>query len=268
VYDRQKEATTAFNTANDVNVLQALFRRVASYKDIETEKTIINIKNEIVGSAKENCENIITRNKQCEKVEKETKRMLIALYKKVIINSKGVLKKMVLSKQETHSLKFINFNPNMLIVFDDCASVFTKKFQNDETIKDLFWMYRHSNITIIFTFQDDTGLESCLRKNASLSFFTTDQCAMAYFERASNSFSKETRREVCEKIKVIFKEKQSLLPAFSKLLYIRGDPDPIRYYCAQVHEVFRFGSDALWDCCQKIEDNERVKSTSSTFGQY
>jgi len=268
VYDRQKEATTAFNTANDVNVLQSLFRRVAGYKDIETEKKVINIKNDIIGNAKDNCENIITRNKQCEKIEKESKKILTALYKKVINNSREVLKKMVLSKQETHTLKFINFNPNMLIVFDDCASIFTKKFQNDETIKDLFWMYRHSNITIIFTFQDDTGLESCLRKNASLSFFTTDQCAMAYFERSSNSFSKDMKRDVNEKIKIIFKEKQNLLPAFSKLLYIRGDPDPIRYYCAQVHEVFRFGSDALWDCCKLIEDNERSKNTLSTFGKY
>jgi energy-coupling factor transporter ATP-binding protein EcfA2 len=268
VYDRQKEATAAFNTANDIKVLQSLFRRVAGYKDIETEKSIIEIKGDVIQSAKDTCDNIITRNKQCEKIEKETKRILTALYKRVIHNCRIALKKMALSKAELHTIKFLNFNPNMLIVFDDCASVFTKKFQNDETIKDLFWMYRHSNITIIFTFQDDTGLESCLRKNASLSFFTTDQCAMAYFERSSNSFSKDMKRDASAKMRIVFKEKQAVLPAFSKLLYIRGDPDPVRYYCAQVHEVFRFGSDALWDCCQKIEDNERSKVTVSTFGQY
>jgi energy-coupling factor transporter ATP-binding protein EcfA2 len=268
VYSRQKEATIAFNNANDLSKLKSLFKRVAGYKDIDKEKAIIDIKEEVIQNAKDTCDNIITRNKQCEKVDLETKKLLTILYKSVINKCKSVLKKMILSKSDIHVIKFLNFNPNMLIVFDDCASVFTKKFQNDETIKDLFWMYRHSYITIIFTFQDDTGLESCLRKNASLSFFTTDQCAMAYFERKTNSFSKSMKMDALTKIGVIFNPKNKLLPEFSKFLYIRGDPDPIRYYCAQVHEEFRFGSDALWQYCHKIEDNERSKITLSTFGQY
>lgn len=269
VYTRQQEAAAAYNNANDIEVLQSLFKRVAGRSQIQTEAQILNIKSDMDKKLISRVSSIIDRKKQAKKIEDQSHLILISLYKRVIAATEGILLKMKLTDTETQAIKFMNFNPNMLLIFDDCASVFTKKFQNDPVIKDLFYNYRHSYFTIMLTFQDDLGLESFLRKNASLSFFTTRQCADAYFERGSNSFSKDMKNSARQMSDIIFDTKQSAIPEFSKLLYVRDDPDPFRYYCAELHDTFRFGSKALWDLCDKVERNKRANTAiSSTFGKY
>lgn len=269
VYERQKEASMAYNNSNDMEVLQSLFKRVAGRKHIKIEEQILDIKNTMDKKLITSIPNVIDRKKQAKKIEERSKSILVSLYKRVIKSTEKILLKMKLTDTESQAIKFINFNPNVLLIFDDCASVFTKKFQNDPIIKDLFYNYRHSYFTIILTFQDDLGLESFLRKNASLSFFTTRQCADAYFERGSNSFSKDMKNGAQQMSDIIFDSKQPAIPEFSKLLYIRNDPEPFRYFCAELHDTFRFGSKALWDLCDKVEKNKRASNAiSSTFGKY
>lgn len=269
VYKRQQDAAAAYNNANDPEILQSLFNRVAGGSHQRIEKTIIEIKDAMLKKLQTHVTNIIERKKQAKKIESLAGDILISLYKKVVRMAKAALVKMNLTDMERQAIKFIDFNPNMVMIFDDCASVFTKKFQNDPMIKDLFYMYRHSYITIFFTFQDDLGLESFLRKNASMSFFTTQQCADAYFERGSNNFSKDMKWQAQTIGGAIFDPNQKGLPDFSKLLYIRGDPDPFRFYCAQLHDQFRFGSNALWTYCNKIKKIRRAnKAISSNFGMY
>lgn len=269
VYKRQKESALAYNIANDPEVLQSLFKRVAGSSQLKIESRIIAIKQTMDKRLIECISDIMERRKQSEKIREMSTSILVTLYKRVIRSTAATLMKMDISDTEMQAIKFIDFNPNMLMIFDDCASIFTKKFQNDPMIKDLFYMYRHSHITIIFTFQDDLGLESFLRKNASLTFFTTEQCATAYFERGSNSFTKDMKWRAQQTSSIIFDKNQKDLPEFSKLLYIRDDPEPFRYYCAHVHDTFRFGSKALWKFCEKIERIQRAnKVINSTFGKY
>lgn len=269
VYTRQKEATVAYNTANDPIVLQSLFKRVAGNSQLAIEDKILQLQQLMDRKLEQSTINNIERSKQSKKISEMAVTFRVSLYKAVIRSTARVLTKMKLTAAESQAIKFLDFNPHLLMIFDDCASIFTKKFQNDTMIKDLFYMYRHSFITIIFTFQDDLGLESFLRKNASLSFFTTQQCANAYFERGSNSFSRDMKLDANMKASVIFDQNQRAVPEYSKLLYIRNDPDPIRYYTAELHAVFRFGTKALWKYCEKIEQIRRAnQSISSTFGCY
>ena len=269
VYKRQQEAAAAYNNANDPEVLQSLFRRVAGSSQLKIEARVIEIKNVMDKKLVLRVSNVIDRKKQAKKIEELSTSILVSLYKRVIKETSATLVKMELTDTEMQAVKFINFNPNMVMIFDDCASIFTKKFQNDPMIKDLFYMYRHSYITIIFTFQDDLGLESFLRKNASMSFFTTQQCADAYFERGSNNFSKDMKYGAQQNSSIIFDKNQKMIPEFSKLLYIRDDPEPFRYYCAQLHDTFRFGSKVLWKYCEKIEKIQRANNAiTSTFGKY
>jgi hypothetical protein len=269
VYSRQKDAAIAYNNANDPEVLQSLFKRVAGTSQIAAEKKIYELQQLMDDKLKKSSINAIEQSKQVSKITDMSVAFRISLYKSVIRSTAAVLVKMNLTSVERQAIKFRDFNPHMLMIFDDCASIFTKKFQNDPMIKDLFYMYRHSFITIVFTFQDDLGLESFLRKNASLSFFTTQQCGNAYFERGSNSFSRDVKNDASEKAAIIFDKNQHAVPEFSKLLYIRDDIFPIRYYTAQMHEKFRFGSKALWTYCEKIDQIRRAdQSISSTFGCY
>jgi hypothetical protein len=268
-YKRQQDAASVYNNANDIGVLQSLFRRVAGSSQLKNEKDVIDLKTAMCVKLKAIVVDTIEKKKQENEIKEYSKKVLTSIYKKVISNASDVLLKMKITDTESQAIKFINFNPRMLMIFDDCASVFTKKFQNDPMIKDLFFMYRHSYITIIFTFQDDLGLESFLRKNATMSFFTTQQCADAYFARGSNHFSKDIKSSAHLTASIIFDAKQKSLPPYSKLLYIRGDPDPFRYYCAEVYDTFQFGSNALWELCDRVEKIRNAGNViSSTFGKY
>lgn len=269
VYTRQKDSAIAYNNANDPEVLQSLFKRVAGNSQIAIEQKIIQIQVLMDRKLEQGAMSTIERSKQSKKISEMSNAFRVSLYKTTIRSTANVLVKMNLTSVERQAIKFLDFNPHLLMIFDDCASIFTKKFQNDPMIKDLFYMYRHSFITIIFTFQDDLGLESFLRKNASLSFFTTQQCANAYFERSSNSFSRDIKSDASEKASIIFDKNQNAIPEFSKLLYVRDDLFPIRYYTAELHETFRFGSKSLWKFCEKIDQIRRAnQSISSTFGCY
>lgn len=269
VYNRQKDAAAAYNNANDPEILRSLFNRAVGNDDKCIEKTIVDIRDETLSKLQSCVSDIIERKKQAKEIETLAQDMLNSIYKKVIRSTRQALLKMNLTDTERNAIKFLDFNPNMVMIFDDCASILTKKIQNDPMIKDLFYMYRHAYITIFFTFQDDLGLESYLRKNASLSFFTTQQCCDAYFERGSNNFSKDMKGRAQIASNAIFNPNQKGLPDHSKLLYIRDDIDPFRFYCAHLHDQFRFGSDALWKYCNKIEKIQRAnKAINSNFGNY
>lgn len=269
VYTRQKNAAAAYNNANDPEVLKSLFNRVAGNNVKNIEQTIIQIRDTMLNKLRTHVTDVIERKKQSKKIDTLSQDLLISMYKKVIRSEKLTLLKMKLIDTERNAIKFLDFNPNMVMIFDDCASVLTKKIQNDPLMKDLFFMYRHAYITIIFTFQDDLGLESFLRKNASLSFFTTQQCCDAYFERGSNNFSKEMKLNAQMMSNIIFDKNQKEIPEFSKFLYIRDDPEPFRFYCAHLHDQFRFGSNVLWEYCTKIEKIQRANNAiNSNFGIY
>jgi hypothetical protein len=270
VYDRQKDAAAAYNIANDPEILRSLFQRVAKHSQMAVEDKINQLQNKMDHKLSSSNISKGERMRQSKKIIEMSNNFKVSLYKQVIRKMTPVLAKMKLAHTEIQALKFIDFNPHMCIVFDDCASEFTKKFQGHPIIKELFFNYRHSYITMIFTFQDDTGLESFLRKNASLSFFTTQECANAYFGRKSNSFSKSTQNDAFQKIEAIFDERNKGTDMeFWKMIYVRDDATPLRYYLAQEHEPFKFGSKALWKYCEKIESIQKANhAIESTFGRY
>jgi Cdc6-like AAA superfamily ATPase len=268
-YTRQQESAAAYNNANDPEVLQSIFKRIAGVSHLAQEKNVILIKKIMDDKILKNINDPIEQNKQLEKINTKSIDILVNLYKSVIRPSTIVLNKMKLTDTEARALKFLDFNPHALFIFDDCASIFSKAFQNNEMIKNLFFMYRHAFITIIFTFQDDLGLESAFRKNASLSFFTTEQCANAYFERGSNHFTKSQRRAALHTSDIIFDQDKKIVPNHSKFLYIRGDPHPFRYFCANMHVKFQFGSNVLWAMCAEADKIKRAGvAVTSTFGKY
>ena len=145
----------------------------------------------------------------------------------------------------------------------------TEKMQKDKIFKNYFYMYRHVGITPIFTFQDDTDLIAKLRKQPSISIFTTDQCASAFFDRKSNSFQRDFQREAFRAIGEIFDKSQRLYRKHTKIMWIRDDEHPIRYFFAEKHPPFEFGCRALWDCCRKVDQRKKaMRANASTFGTY
>jgi hypothetical protein len=201
-------------------------------------------------------------------VENLAKDARIMLYKGAIRRTAHLLQKMKLTDAERVALRFLDFNPNMLLIVSDCGAMITRKMQSSEMFRNLFYMYRHVYMTVIFDFQDDTSLEAPLRKQSSVTGFTTQQCASAYFNRSANSFSPEMKIEANRAIQQIFGH-DTQYEQFTKLIYIRDDDYPLRYYLAEEHMGFKFGGAGLWAFAEKTDQKRKARrAITSNFGVY
>jgi hypothetical protein len=188
------------------------------------------------------------RDEKVKDVNEKFKKMLVLLYKKYIAPFYAELwDRDDLSEDERYSLGYLNFNPRLLLIFDDCAAEL-KPFFNKEIFRLLFYRNRHSFITVIVCCQDDTDLPTNLRKNAFVSFFTEQIVCLSNFERSSNKFPKPTKLLVGEIAADVYRGNR-------KLAYIREDDRRQHFY--YVHfpfpKPFRFGSDASHELCEAVQ---------------
>lgn len=250
IYKRQQAATKIYNTVNDLSSLRKLFERVADGKSVEAAKLAYNNANIIIEKKKSaNPANFAENKSAISEVKHMRDQYLTKLYKSVIRCNKHRLKNMSLSPQSQYIIKYLDFNPNCVIVLDDCGAIL-KKFQKEEVVRKIIFQGRHIYINIILTLQDDLNLDSSIKKNAFVNIFTTGRCASAYFERSSNSFSKKEKDIASRIISHVFAA--SANKDFKKLVYLRDDINPFRYTIADLYENFKFGSPSLWDMCNKI----------------
>jgi hypothetical protein len=269
IYKRQEEAAEVYKTANDINIMQSVFKRVAGKTQQHIEQSILELVNQSMQKITSSNMGLADKKTQEKAISDIAKSFRTTLYKGIIRKYSKILMKMKLTPAELLAVKFVDFNPNLLLIIDDCGDVLNRQMQNSKVFKALFYMYRHVYITPIFALQDDTSLEANLRKQVSLTFFTAQQCASAYFERSSNNFMKDMRMDAANLIRLIFDDKNPTFPKFTKLLYIRDDSIPLRKYLASEHVDFKFGSQALWKFCEKIDQQRKASSARcSTFGVY
>lgn len=254
IYKRQQAATKIFNTANNIKDLKYLFEIVAK----QDEKTLV----EKIYLNSELTIRKINNNKKLDFASKKSKiadvneiraENIKKIYKSVIRKNKERFEN--IKDKYKYIVKYLDFNPNCVVVLDDCGAEL-KKFQNNETVKKIIFQGRHSHINIIMTLQDDLNLNSAIKKNAFVNIFTTSQCASAYFERASNSYSKKTKEKASKIINYIFSESENGIKNYKKLVYLRGHMDPFRCTIADVYENWQFGSPHLWKLCKKLEKND------------
>jgi len=254
LYKRQQAATKIYNTVNKLMDLRKLFEKVADCKSVEAAKLAYNNANSIIRCKKSDPSiDSVERRSAVSEVKEVRDNYLTKLYKSVIRCNKKRLMDMGLPEQYRYIIKYLDFNPNCVVVLDDCGAIL-KKFQKEEVVKKIIFQGRHSHINLILTLQDDLNLDSSIKKNAFVSVFTTSRCATAYFERGNNSFSKKEREEANKIISHIFAP--SIKKDFKKLVYLRDDPNPFRYTIADRYDNFRFGSPSLWEMCGKISGDK------------
>jgi len=268
LYERQQASTKVFNMVNDKMRLRSLFLKVSTLKMRETESAVISGAKDLIYKMK--CDesiDFIQRKQGVSDVKKARDEYLKTLYKHVIRINRQRLRKLHLSDEDIYVLKYLDFNPNIIIVFDDCGSVFTKRMQKNKTIQKIFFQGRHSYITTIFVFQDDLNLESSLRKNSFVNVFTTQQCAQAYFERSSNNFSKDEKKNATKIINTILSPARK--KEHKKLVYVRDSDTPFRYTIAGLYDTFQFGCPTLWDYCKKLKiANTRFNPDDPTMSSF
>lgn len=270
IWDRQTNARATYDVANDIDNLKSLFRRIAKVREREAEQKVTDESAAMINLIDASQDLSPSQKKeQTTSIKRDTHDFLIRLYKNTIDMNRKILDRMELAAVERVALKFLFFNPNILVVVDDCGAMISKQMQEREEFKNYYQMYRHAGVTPIFTFQDDLELISKHRKQPSVSIFTTDQCANAFFERSANSFSKSMRYMAGQAIERVFDSNNQYYPEFTKFAWVRDDKHPFRAYKAEEHGKFRFGCEGLWELCKRRDLKKKAKhAVNMSFGVY
>lgn len=263
VWRRQEMMAAIYTRANKLDTLADLFQRIPKKDRAEgfayikkMNDTRLHFKSKI---SKKYPNDEGRRDEKLKEVDEKFNKTLIQIYKKFIFpHYESLWLISNLSEDEQYSLKFLNFNPRLLLIFDDCAAQLKPLF-NKDIFRKLFYQNRHSFITVILCFQDDTDLPPNLRKNAFVNFFTESVVCTTNFERSK--LPKETKLYIMEIIKAIFSKDHR------KLAYIREDDTRRHFYHVQFPypKKFKFGGKAFRDLCEYVQSSGSTMDKENPF---
>lgn len=162
-------------------------------------------------------------------------------------------------------IKYLDFMPHALLVFDDCAFMIKTWVKESTSMKDLFYQGRNYYTTILLGTQADKELDPEIRKSAYISMFTTIQDVISGFSKASNCFPDNDRKRALQCANAVFVPDGIMSDDnYQKLAYIRHDTNnPFRYTIADIHDDdpdFRFGSDSVWQLDEKLNPRDENAS--------
>jgi hypothetical protein len=267
----QKGRAAIYKTANDPSTLKLVFDKVKSSNEIALENDILNKSASFINTINTSAKlDFAQKKEKTTEVEDIRDRHLKELYKTYIRKHKISLEnKSNLSKEEICCVKNIDFNPNLMLILDDCASSFKKWVKESTIIKEMFYMGRHSFITLIISSQDDKEIDPELRKNAIITIFTTSQAANTNFDRASNSYSKyiKKRSEACTNR--VFNNQNT--KNFKKLIYhSKSFQDHFYYTIADLYPPFKMGCNSIWELDKGISELNKDSNDDENqfFSQY
>jgi hypothetical protein len=260
LWKRQEMLVEIYRRANKIKSLDKLYSRLHRDDKIEGDKfiEIINRKrNRTINGIKSDSKiSAGEREQKIREIDEKFESILIATYKKFIIPNIQYLYEEYgrFSEDEKYAFQYIDLNPRILVIFDDCSAEL-KTFFNRDVFRKMFYQNRHAKITFIIICQDDTDLTPNLKKNVFQAIYTSDVASTSNFERKSSGLPKAMQKDIVEQIiPAIFKDDNK------KLVFYRTDPKKQLFYYWQtdIPPPFKFGSQALNDLCESI----RIKDSS------
>lgn len=270
IMDRQEAATAVYIRANNLATLESLANKTDNIKGKWTVR-LIKRKSEIYLSRIKRNRNLdhAQQMEEKKKIEDEKVSSLRKLYRNMIKSDIKMLSKMVgLTDSEKYTLRFIDFNPSLLMIMDDCAADI-KKWGKDPTIAKLFFESRHFWITSWYSLQDDKLLAPAIRKNTFMTCFTDQQSASSFFDNKANNFGRDFKKKAGLLAERLLRESDTDTKNYKKLIYSRKDRKPLRYVIAERHAPFKMGNRALWQLCENIpmNKNSNIISKDSKFSK-
>ena len=254
---KQEAAMTKYGQFNDLDTLTNLIHKLPK-KVFEQIQIPLH---EIDKKRKKLIEEIRLRNakdlgkfqEEVDQVKAQILELMRLLFKKFIRENIKELEHCRLTKEEQDAIDYIDFNPRMLLVFDDCAAEM-KALMKTPSFRKLFYQGRHLGLTTMFLCQDDTDMDANLRKNAYISIFCSPEVCSANFERQSNNYGKELKQlmPIISREVIVAKQRS--------LLYIRDDKmrQNVYAFSPKVPPKFRFGCEAAREFADEVKGNGRA----------
>lgn len=256
IYQRQKASAKIFKMVNNPDALIGLFRRVATEREAGMLTAIDAAQREALARAGADA-HAVTAEYVAKRVN--IMRVVICNGAERLAGDPG------LSDMDRTVLRYINFNPRMMIVFDDAMTEIEKCLKaKDDSIKEFFFKGRHAYITHFYLFQDDSRLPPDLRKNSFYSIFTGPGVARMFFQRPTNGFDKEQQDYAEAAIRTVFSSENNA--RHYKLLYDRMENE-FFYITAGPQTDFRMCSEAVWKLCEASTRGADAIDTSNPFAR-
>lgn len=260
IWERQNALSSVYAKANDPKILEDLFNKISN--NAPARNVIDSIRDKLSKYKheleKESIDPSTIKIKIIE-MNKEYTKLINMIWVNNINENRAHLQKLKLSKDEQYSLKYLNLNPRIVLIFDDCTDLF-KKFKSHSVVQKLFYQGRWAYITVIIACHTDIALDPALKKNTYVSIYTERNCADAYFTRPSHNFDRETRQVASSACKIAF----TPLAKHQKLAWVREERKFFKL-TASDHSNFRFGSPYIWDYCDKIKTESGTMTSNNKF---
>jgi hypothetical protein len=231
IWDRQGVKTDIYKRVNRLDLLAQIAARRPDGRVSETVRKVEALR------AQERAK-LGSESKAFELVSSKCDELLNRVYKKHIETWRKQIEAQSLSEDEAYAMRFLNFNPHHVVVFDD-VSPQVKKIQKKEIVGEIFTRARHRFLTIIFGLHGDKFIDPEYRRNAHVSIFTTAEEIQVFVKRDCMGIGSEVRAQA-EAIAV----DPRAFADFHKILYIKDSPTPfVRFRAEKVPKgQLKFGS--------------------------
>lgn len=264
IWERQEALGATYTRANQPHVLRGLFNRLCLS---QVQAAIDSIDRQRHESEKELRSSVNGDQLQAEMIEKkiedmrsDSDKLITLIYRRYIHANRAALGRMHgLSEDERFALKYLDLNPRLVLIFDDCTAQI-KKFKSHPVMQEIFYQGRWAYITAIIACHTDKGLDTELRKNTFVTIFTVDSAARGYLRKQTADVSKEDLVRADSAIKIAF----TPLRPYQKLAYVRREKKWYRFTAVK-RTGFKFCADIIRNYCDAIQADGMSFSTSNRF---
>lgn len=251
LWERQEAMKAIYNRANNLDVLKTMFDRCAPRDRRIIEQHVTTERNTALERARRD-----SSSAEAEEIEKTYKEFLQTLFKDTIINNKHSLG--ALTAKEQFVLQYIDFNPRIVLVLDDCTAQL-KALHKHKVIQELFYQGRHAGFTTIIAAHTEKSLDPEYRKNAFITMWTEPSSANSYMMKEFKD-DKVMRTQMMQAIESTFVPHAK----YQKLAFIRAER-AFKRFTAVKRIGFRFCSPLIWSFMDKITRSEDDISDRNKF---
>ncbi len=240
IKQHQEIKTAIYQKVSNMETLHDLVKRLPKSNRDELKQQLMKL-DQVIKDKQKKCGANDDLLKKLENIHQTT---TLKRYKEAIKAGRDILlKQKICTEFDTEIITYIDINPHLLLVLDDCAAEI-KPFLNKPHFRDFFYNGRHLSTTLLISCQDETDLGPNLRKSIHTSVITDPICCSSYFGRTK---------------KALVKSVDALIPKIyvghQKLIYVR-DGEEFFFYTFPKVDVFRFGIESLWELCDEVKAKE------------
>jgi energy-coupling factor transporter ATP-binding protein EcfA2 len=263
LWNRQYYATQLYNTANDINILESLFKVAPDREGIVMLEAIKRKASDMI-KVIEMSPNLDFGQKKAQKTaieELQIKKIKI-IYRDAVRKNKHIIERNPdLTTQQKIALDYLDFNPRLCLIIDDCSEkfqVWMKFFKKNEVnpFESIFYKNRWNYLTLVFAAHDDKLVNTELRKNSRVTIYTNSQALVTSINRAGNGFTPKEKKEAMRYAAKIFGDEEKGVKTHQKMCYIREDPHPFKYLIANLYPDFNLACTPVRTMVAKMPKKE------------